>query len=159
VRDLAQVGILFRSGAFHRRLVLNLHADICIRAWLILAPYIELEREKRHDHSWNWAMQNLTVLSLKYYLRSAQNEIAIFDPCDPSRFKIYDSDYLGSLLDKLRTELGRIEPKTGIRRTLRWKRTVDEFKYRKALDEIEKLPLPPDLKDRIGQIKIDCGVR
>jgi len=172
VRDFARVGILFRSGAFHRRLVLNLHSDICIRAWLILEPYIRLEREQRHNASWNWAMQYLTVLSLKYHLESSQGELVVFDPRNASNFKTYNSDDLGRMLNKVQVELRRIEPATRIRRILRSvesailllslkrrRRDFDEFKYRAALERIEDLQLPTELRKRINLIKKECGVQ
>jgi len=38
-------------------------------------------------------------------------------------------------------------------------RSLAEYKYREALDEIEKLSLPPELRERIKQIKKKYGLR
>jgi hypothetical protein len=38
------------------------------------------------------------------------------------------------------------------------KQNFMEYKYQEALDEIDQLPLPPELKERIRQIKKKYGI-
>jgi len=101
-----------------------------------------------------------------------QGELVVFDPRNASNFKTYNSDDLGRMLNKVQVELRRIEPTTRIRRILRSvesailllslkrrRRDFDEFKYRAALERIEDLQLPTELRKRINLIKKECGVQ